>query len=98
MMELKHEADFPVANGSKLRRRKSGQLLAVEQDLARVRLVKRAKDVEERALSGTGRADDGERFALLHLKRNIFQNIDAAQAAGIVAFADTGQFEEHRDL
>jgi hypothetical protein len=48
------------------------------------RLVERADDVEQRALAGTRRPDDGKRLAGRKRKRNVLQHDE--RAAGAVEF------------
>lgn len=73
-MILKHKADFFVAERRGVLVGKCVRIAAIELDFARSRRLQRAQDVEQRALSGAGRADDGDRVARLEGKRHAAQN------------------------
>ena len=56
-----------------------GDVLAVEDDPARGRLVDAADQVEDRRLAGAVRADDREDLALLHVEADVVDGVDAAE-------------------
>ena len=61
MMILKDEADRAIAEVGERRVGELERILFAEPIAAAGRPFKRAEQVEQRALAGAGRADDGER-------------------------------------
>src|SRR5688500_19271526 len=66
MMELEHEADLLVAEPRELFVAQAGEVHAADGDEAAGRTIERAEDVQQRALPGAARADDGHHLTLLH--------------------------------
>ena len=60
-------------------RRRAQQALAVEDDLALVRLVEPRDQVEERRLAGAVRADQADDLALAHVERDVVDRDDPAE-------------------
>src|ERR1700722_12392899 len=83
MVILEDEADRAIAE---LRQRRVGQaerLLLAGLVSAGGRPFEGAKQVEQRALAGAGRAEDGERFAGLQRQVDVAQDDEVATARGI---------------
>jgi hypothetical protein len=59
-------------------------LLAMEPDLAFLRVVKAVDDIQHRRLAGPVRADDGADLALADIEADILDRGDAAEALGDV--------------
>ena len=62
MMRLENEPNLLVTDCGQLRFVELAEILSVQPDMAGGRLVKRADDIEQRALAGTGWPDDRHRF------------------------------------
>ncbi len=92
MVLLKHKADGLIAKFCQRRFGQSEGIPVAECDCAGGRLIQRAEQVQERALAGAGRADDGKRLAGRNFKRQLAQNFDAARAA-LESFGDTRNVE-----
>jgi hypothetical protein len=74
MVKLKDETDAPIA---KIRLRRFGQskdVLVFEQHGALGRTVQETQDMEQRALAGSGRADDRDEVAALDAKIDALQH------------------------
>jgi hypothetical protein len=72
---LRHERDAGFEGGARPREQKA---LAVERDLALVRLHRPGKDLRERRLPGSVLADDGDDLAALDLEIDVRQRPDDA--------------------
>ncbi len=66
-------------------------LLAVDEDLARIRLVQARQDVHERRLAGAVLAEEAEDLATVGRDRDLVVGQDAREL-----FGDVAQFEPHR--
>ena len=86
--DVKDKADdlAPVARGVG----EPGDVLAVDNDLARVRPVERADEVEERALARAGRTGDGDELARVEVEREPVERCDVAEALAEIADVDRG--------
>src|SRR5690606_38306906 len=60
-------------------RRRGGDVLAVEEEPARGRIVDAADQVEDGGLAGAVGADDGEDLAALHGEADVIDGADAAE-------------------
>ena len=60
-------------------RRRSSQVLAVEEDAAAVRAIEPRDQIEERRLSGAVRPDQPDDLSLLQRKRDVGEGDDAAE-------------------
>ena len=77
-------------------RRDVGDVLVLEDQPARRRLIDAADQVEDRRLAGAVRADDREHLALLHLEADRIHGADAAEADRDVVGARTGSSQPLR--
>ncbi|ESQ67962.1 hypothetical protein PA15_0306525 [Pseudomonas aeruginosa HB15] len=68
----------------------AGEVLAVEADLAAVRLVEAGEHAQEGGLAAPGRAEEGEEFAGVDRQADIVDGGEVAEAAGHVADLEQG--------
>ena len=94
-VRLEDEADLPVANGGELNVIKLAQIFAGEFNASASGVVERADDLQERALAGAGRADDGQRFTSIDGKRNVFENCQRPAAGCGIAFREVCELQQH---
>ena len=91
-MELEHEPDLAVPDGGQF----GGALLpigsAIEANRAAGRCVERPQQMQEGALAGPARADDGHELAPAHLE------IDAGEDLDLRAVSPTVDLPEPRRL
>jgi hypothetical protein len=73
-VELKHEAEFTVADGSEVDVVELVQVLAVELDGAAAWAIQCADDLEEGAFAGAGRTNDGEGLSAFDLERDVVED------------------------
>ena len=81
---LEHHVDRPPVG------RHAGEVLPVEQDLARGRLLEAGEHAHQRGLAAAGRAEQGEELALVDDEREIVDGDEIAEALGDVAELDEG--------
>jgi hypothetical protein len=74
MVELKHEADAPVAERDHVGVAHRGQLEAVQGDAALIDTIQSAKHVQQGALADAGRADDRDHLSRLDRQIEIAQH------------------------
>ena len=65
VMKLEDEANLPAADRREMQRGALRERFTIERDLATVRRVERAEQIEQRAFTTTRRADDGDGFTSL---------------------------------
>ena len=94
-MGLEDEADLPVADGGELQLIKLAQVFAVELDASTRGVIQRADDLQQRALAGTRRADDGEGFASVNGERNSIEHGETAAAGCGVMFREVRELQQH---
>ena len=85
---LEHEADLPIADGGELEFVELTQISSSKLDAAGRGLIERADDLQQRALAGTGRSHDSERFAGVDLQRKVIEHGQRSAARRGVAFGD----------
>ena len=83
MVELVDEAQRAVAHAAALGLRKLYERRALHPHFAGSRRVEAAEQMQERALAGTGRADDGDALALDHCQVDAEQHRDLERPAAI---------------
>ena len=74
-MKLKHKADMEVAEVSQFLLRQPAHVNIVNHDAARVGLVERADDLQQRRLTGTGGADNAHHLAFVDVEVDTFQHL-----------------------
>src|SRR6185503_633336 len=73
--ELKDESDFVAPNSSEIIVGQSREVFAGNLDGSLCRPIQPADEIQKRGLSRSGRADDRDQLALLHLKTDAFQSL-----------------------
>ncbi len=91
---LEHEAQLAPPQARLLRRGQGGQIGAREQDLALVRLVQAAEQVQQARLAAAGRARHHHELALRHLDVDAAQRLDD-DVAEAIPLAQVAGLEEH---
>src|SRR5580765_7142425 len=90
---LKNEARFLVAKGREVGVGQRERIAPVERYFTRGRRFERTENVQQRALSGTRRADDRQRFALFDRKRDLAKDRKRTARRGI-AFGNVAGLEQ----
>jgi hypothetical protein len=80
MIRLKNKSDAAVAEMRQLALGKLGQILAVENNFARVRRIQPAHQMEQGAFARAGRAAQREKFAARHVEIHAAQDFERAPA------------------
>ena len=78
VVELKHEADFLVAEGSQLGVIQFADLSAIDNELSAVGLIQCADDVEQGGLACAGSTNDAHNFAFGDMEVDAFEHFEAA--------------------
>jgi len=95
---LEDEAELAVAHGGDRVLVQRGKVLSVQRDGAAVRAVQRANDLQQRALTGAGRTDDGERRAAPYFQRHAVKHRHRSGGpGGGVALGDVPEIQERWD-
>ena len=81
---LEHHVDRPPIG------RDAAQILAVEQDAARGRLLEAGQHAQKRRLAAAGRAEQREEFAFVDGQRQIVDGGEIAELLGDVLEGDEG--------
>ena len=90
---MKDEADLPVADFGELQVVELAEVFAIEQHRAARGPVQRADDLQQGALAGAGRADDGDSFAARDFERHGAEHTYASGVTGArIAFGYVGKF------
>ena len=82
MVALENESDAAIADFGDFLVVERRDFLAAEQDFSGSGAIERADQIEQRAFAGTGRADDGERFAGRDGEVEIGQNFQRRGSVG----------------
>ncbi len=94
-MELEHEPDLPIPNGGEPLLGKIRECLAVEHDAPARGRVERSEEMEERALPGPARADDGQHLAASHLEVDAVEDGQQPAVAAAVLLGQANRLEHH---
>ena len=65
-------------------RRRAHQILAIQQDLARIRQVEAGDHAQDGGLAAAGWAEQGEEFAALYAQADVMYRFQCTEAAGDV--------------
>src|SRR5919109_680704 len=95
MVELKDEADEAIAESRQGRIAAAKDILAVEQHPSRGGAVEGAEDMEQRALPGPGRPDQGNRLPSRHGQVDPLQHLHLPRP-GAERLREAGYFKEFR--
>src|SRR5687767_14507609 len=94
-MELKHEADLPIADHGKLIVRPPVQRLSTEQHGAAGWAVKRSEDVEKSALPRTARADDRHHLPTTYREVDAVEHVNERAVAPAIGLRQIVRFDDH---
>jgi len=83
MMKLKNKPQLPVAQAGLSPGRQAPQVLPFKTDNPARRHVKRAQNVQQRRLTGSGSADNGKRFPLCDARAHSPKNAHIFRGSGI---------------
>src|SRR5262245_21331472 len=97
MVELKDEADVPVAELDERRIRQRQQRSLPHLDRSGIRPIEPAQQVQERALANARRADERHHLASLNVEIDVAQHVQsgAPGLVGLVQAADA--YERHSE-
>ena len=96
-MELEDETDRGVAIRGEILLAEFFHIAPVHDDLAGIRAVEGADEIQRGAFARAGRPDDGHTFAGGDLEIHVAKDIDGvATIGGTVSLGDVAKFEKHR--
>ena len=92
--ELENEANLVAANAREVVVGKRSQILTVNGDGSAAGPIQSANQIQERGLSGTGRADNRDKIAVIDLKIHVIQRARLSFSFEYLGY--TGQLDHRR--